>query len=181
MISMCVVLTKTIIERWVNNIRNYSNCQLSDFLREAELINWNRYAWIWIYIYSDLFLLSKLVNASRTPCPRVIRLEWSCEMDDNLKFVTIQIRLHNSIKIFVIVYLDWCNKIRKQHRMLFRCCRSETLREQLAFIIQRKQIRHLFDVHDGIADSTIKYKIKALCVISIYIYHIFTCKRKSHQ
>ena len=31
--------------------------------------------------YSDLFLLLKLVDASRTPRPRVIHLEWSCETD----------------------------------------------------------------------------------------------------
>ena len=45
--------------------------------------------------YSDLFLLSKLVDASRTPCPRAIRLEWSFETDDNVNFVSTQIRLHN--------------------------------------------------------------------------------------
>ena len=43
----------------------------------------------------DLFLLSKLADVSRTPRPRVIRLEWSFEMDDNLNFVSTQIRLHN--------------------------------------------------------------------------------------
>ena len=55
--------------------------------------------------YSDLFLLSKLVDASCTPHPRAIRLEWSCEMDDNLNFVSTQIRLHNSIEFVVIVCL----------------------------------------------------------------------------
>ena len=34
-------------------------------------------------------------SASHTPCPRAIRLEWSFEMDDNLNFVSTQIRLHN--------------------------------------------------------------------------------------
>ena len=50
--------------------------------------------------YSDLFLLSKLVDASRTSHPRVIRLEWSCEADDNLNFVCM------SIEFVVIVCLD---------------------------------------------------------------------------
>ena len=45
--------------------------------------------------YSDLFLLSKLDDASRTACPRAIRLEWSFETDDNLNFVSTKIRLHN--------------------------------------------------------------------------------------
>ena len=56
--------------------------------------------------YSDLFSLSKLVDASRTPRPRAIRLEWSCETDHNLNFVSTQIRLSNSIKFIVIVCLD---------------------------------------------------------------------------
>ena len=54
--------------------------------------------------YSDLFLLSKLVDASRTPCPRVIRLEWSCETDDNLNFVSGQIHLHDSFEYVIIVF-----------------------------------------------------------------------------
>ena len=33
--------------------------------------------------------------------------------------------------------------------MLFRCGRSETLREHN--LIQRKQIRHLFGAHDGLS------------------------------
>ena len=82
--------------------------------------------------YSDLFLLSKLVDASRIPRPRAIRLEWSCETDDNLNFISTLIRLHNSIEFVVIVCLDCCNKICKQHHMLFRCCRTETLCEQSA-------------------------------------------------
>ena len=45
--------------------------------------------------YSDLFLLSKLVDTSHTACPRAIRLEWSFEIYDNLHFVSTQIRLHN--------------------------------------------------------------------------------------
>ena len=45
--------------------------------------------------YSDLFLLSKLVDASHAACPRAIRLEWSFKMDDNLNFVFTKIRLHN--------------------------------------------------------------------------------------
>ena len=45
--------------------------------------------------YSDLFLLSKLVDASRTACPRATHLEWSFETDDNLNFVYAKIRLHN--------------------------------------------------------------------------------------
>ena len=45
--------------------------------------------------YSNLFLLSKLVDASRTACPWAIHLEWSFETDDNLNFVSTQIRLHN--------------------------------------------------------------------------------------
>ena len=45
--------------------------------------------------YSDLFLLSKLVDASHTACPRPIRLEWSFEKGDNLNFVSTKIRLHN--------------------------------------------------------------------------------------
>ena len=57
--------------------------------------------------YSDLFLWSKLVDASRIPRPWAIRLLWSCETDDNLNFVSTQIRLHNSIKFVVIVCLDW--------------------------------------------------------------------------
>ena len=57
----------------------------------------------YIYDYFDLFLLSKLVDASRTPRPRVIRLEWTCETDDNLDFVSSQIHLHNSIEYVVIV------------------------------------------------------------------------------
>ena len=52
--------------------------------------------------YSDLFLLSNLVDASRTPRPVAIHLEWSCETGDNLNFVSTQIRLHNSIKFVVI-------------------------------------------------------------------------------
>ena len=38
--------------------------------------------------YSDLFLLLKLVDASRTAFPRAIRLEWSFETDDKLNFVS---------------------------------------------------------------------------------------------
>ena len=53
--------------------------------------------------YSDLFFLSKLVDASRTPRPRVNRLEWSCETGDNLNFVSSQINLHNFIEYVVIV------------------------------------------------------------------------------
>ena len=49
----------------------------------------------WYDNYSDLFLLSKLVDASCTPRPRAIRLEWSFKMDDNLNFVSTQIRLHD--------------------------------------------------------------------------------------
>ena len=47
--------------------------------------------------YSDLFLLSKLVDASShcVECPRAIRLEWSFETDDNLNFVSTKIHLHN--------------------------------------------------------------------------------------
>ena len=56
--------------------------------------------------YSDLFLLSKLVDANCTLCPQAIHLEWSCEMYDDLNFVSSQICLHNSIKFVVIVCLD---------------------------------------------------------------------------
>ena len=45
--------------------------------------------------YSDLFLLSKLVDASSTARPRAIRLEWSFETDDSLNFVSTQISWHN--------------------------------------------------------------------------------------
>ena len=78
--------------------------------------------------YSDLFLLSKSVDATRILHLRAICLEWGCETNDNLNCVSTQIRLHNSIKFVVIVCFDWYNKIRKRHRMLFRCCRSETKR-----------------------------------------------------
>ena len=44
---------------------------------------------------SDLFLLSKLVDPSRTSFPHAIRLELSFETDDNLNFISTQIRLHN--------------------------------------------------------------------------------------
>ena len=57
----------------------------------------------WYDNYSDLFLLSKSVDASYTLRLRVIHLEWSCEMVDNLNFVFIQIYLHNSIEYVVIV------------------------------------------------------------------------------
>ena len=52
--------------------------------------------------YSDLFLLSKLVDVSRTQHPLAIHLEWSYETCDNLNFVSTQIRLHNSIEFVVI-------------------------------------------------------------------------------
>ena len=45
--------------------------------------------------YSDLFFLSKLVDASRSACPWAIRLEWSFETDANLNFVSTKIHLHN--------------------------------------------------------------------------------------
>ena len=83
-------------------------CQLSDLSIEAKLIklkhiclNMNLYD-----NYSDLFLLSKLVDASRTPCPRAICLELSWETDDNLNFVSTQIHLCNSIEFVVTVCLD---------------------------------------------------------------------------
>ena len=41
--------------------------------------------------YSDLFLLSKLVDASCTPRPRT----WSFETDDNLNFDSTKIHLPN--------------------------------------------------------------------------------------
>ena len=48
--------------------------------------------------YSDLFLLWKLVDASRTPWPRAIRLEWSFEM--NVYFYS------NSFAQFVVI-VSW--------------------------------------------------------------------------
>ena len=86
--------------------------------------------------YSDLFLLSKLVDASRIPRPWVIHLEWSCETDDNLNFVSSQIHLHISIE-YVVIVLSLRNYANSQR------------------LIQRKQICHLFDAHDGLSDSTI--------------------------
>ena len=56
--------------------------------------------------YSDLFLLLKLVDANCTLCPQAICLEWSCEMDDNLNFVSSQICLDNSVEFVVILCLD---------------------------------------------------------------------------
>ena len=53
--------------------------------------------------YYDLFLLSKLVDASYTPCPGAICLEWSFETDDNLNIFSTKICLHNSIQFVVIV------------------------------------------------------------------------------
>ena len=52
--------------------------------------------------YPDLkCFLAKFIDASRTPRPRAIRLEWSCETDDNLNSVSTQIRLHTSIEFVV--------------------------------------------------------------------------------
>ena len=72
-----------------------------------------------------------------------------------LKFVCIILT-----SFFVIVYLHWCNKICKQHRIYANS----------RYLIQHKQIRYLFDAHDGLFDRLpMKYKIKALFVVSIYI------------
>ena len=51
----------------------------------------------------DLFLLSKLVDASRTVCKRAIRMEWSFETDDNLNFVSTKIHF---VQFVIIVCLD---------------------------------------------------------------------------
>ena len=95
--------------------------------------------------YSDLFLLSKLVDAIHTHG----RFVWNGAVkrtDDNLNFVSTQIRLHNSIEFLVIDAIKYASAT--------VCCFvviAQKLYANSRHLIQRKQIHHLFDAHDGLS------------------------------
>ena len=75
---------------------------------------------------------------------------WNCETDENLNFVSTQIRLHKSTE-FVIVCLDWCNEKYASRTVCCYVVIAQKLYVNSQCLFQCKQIRHLFDAHDGLA------------------------------
>jgi len=108
--------------------------------------------------YFDLFLLhvSKLVDASCTPRPRAICLEWSLELDDNLNFVSTQI-CSNGVLIDAMKYTSG---------IIF----TQTVGVKSSVT----NLPFAWRTWWPLSDITINKKISALFVVSIYIYHIFT-------